>query len=145
MEGLRGSFSSVQEPQKQEGYMMKRRKWPMKGWHKVTWSTCVVFVWHMWLIFQSSDTLSLDSLTSFHCPRFTRHFLGTCLCKSADTSHLCFKLIEWAYVVDNLTRRGVTCDQGQRLFTLCLKAFPGIMPRYLGGPLRCISWWPVGY
>uniref|UniRef100_A0A669E8F2 Oxysterol-binding protein n=1 Tax=Oreochromis niloticus TaxID=8128 RepID=A0A669E8F2_ORENI len=34
VEGLRGSFSSVQEPQKQEGYMMKRRKWPMKGWHK---------------------------------------------------------------------------------------------------------------
>uniref|UniRef100_A0A672ZCF5 Oxysterol-binding protein n=1 Tax=Sphaeramia orbicularis TaxID=375764 RepID=A0A672ZCF5_9TELE len=24
-----------QEPQKQEGYMLKRRKWPMKGWHKV--------------------------------------------------------------------------------------------------------------
>uniref|UniRef100_A0AAX7T6D0 Oxysterol-binding protein n=1 Tax=Astatotilapia calliptera TaxID=8154 RepID=A0AAX7T6D0_ASTCA len=35
VEGLRGSFSSVQEPQKQEGYMMKRRKWPMKGWHKI--------------------------------------------------------------------------------------------------------------
>uniref|UniRef100_A0A3Q0S6C7 Oxysterol-binding protein n=1 Tax=Amphilophus citrinellus TaxID=61819 RepID=A0A3Q0S6C7_AMPCI len=34
VEGLRGSFSNVQEPQKQEGYMMKRRKWPLKGWHK---------------------------------------------------------------------------------------------------------------
>ncbi|CAN9514303.1 unnamed protein product [Ophioblennius macclurei] len=34
VEGLRGGFSSVMEPQKQEGYMLKRRKWPMKGWHK---------------------------------------------------------------------------------------------------------------
>uniref|UniRef100_A0A3Q1AIJ1 Oxysterol-binding protein n=1 Tax=Amphiprion ocellaris TaxID=80972 RepID=A0A3Q1AIJ1_AMPOC len=34
VEGLRGGFSSVLEPQKQEGYMLKRRKWPMKGWHK---------------------------------------------------------------------------------------------------------------
>ncbi|XP_039662891.1 oxysterol-binding protein-related protein 3 isoform X2 [Perca fluviatilis] len=34
VEGLRGGFSNVLEPQKQEGYMLKRRKWPMKGWHK---------------------------------------------------------------------------------------------------------------
>ncbi|KAM6935356.1 oxysterol-binding protein-related protein 3 isoform 5-T5 [Lycodopsis pacificus] len=34
VEGLRGGFSSVPEPQKQEGFMLKKRKWPMKGWHK---------------------------------------------------------------------------------------------------------------
>uniref|UniRef100_A0A3Q3VTR0 Oxysterol-binding protein n=1 Tax=Mola mola TaxID=94237 RepID=A0A3Q3VTR0_MOLML len=34
VEGLRGGFSNVLELQKQEGYMLKRRKWPMKGWHK---------------------------------------------------------------------------------------------------------------
>ncbi|XP_044063383.1 oxysterol-binding protein-related protein 3 isoform X5 [Siniperca chuatsi] len=34
VEGLRGGFSNVLEPQKQEGYMLKRRKWPLKGWHK---------------------------------------------------------------------------------------------------------------
>ncbi|XP_073340667.1 oxysterol-binding protein-related protein 3 [Pagrus major] len=34
VEGLRGGFSSVLEPQRQEGFMLKRRKWPMKGWHK---------------------------------------------------------------------------------------------------------------
>lgn len=34
VDGLRGGFSNVLEPQKQEGYMLKRRKWPMKGWHK---------------------------------------------------------------------------------------------------------------
>ncbi|XP_039974475.1 oxysterol-binding protein-related protein 3 isoform X2 [Xiphias gladius] len=34
VEGLRGGFGNVLEPQKQEGYMLKRRKWPMKGWHK---------------------------------------------------------------------------------------------------------------
>ncbi|XP_068592080.1 oxysterol-binding protein-related protein 3 isoform X3 [Cebidichthys violaceus] len=34
VEGLRGGFSSVLEPQKQEGFMLKKRKWPMKGWHK---------------------------------------------------------------------------------------------------------------
>ncbi|KAM7420645.1 hypothetical protein PAMA_015058 [Pampus argenteus] len=34
MEGLRGGFNNILEPQKQEGYILKRRKWPMKGWHK---------------------------------------------------------------------------------------------------------------
>ncbi|RXN33394.1 oxysterol-binding -related 3-like isoform X1 [Labeo rohita] len=34
VEGLRGGLSNVQEPEKQSGYMLKKRKWPMKGWHK---------------------------------------------------------------------------------------------------------------
>uniref|UniRef100_A0A3P9KZM2 Oxysterol-binding protein n=1 Tax=Oryzias latipes TaxID=8090 RepID=A0A3P9KZM2_ORYLA len=34
VEGLSGSLSNAMEPQKQEGYMLKKRKWPMKGWHK---------------------------------------------------------------------------------------------------------------
>uniref|UniRef100_A0A8B9KRR2 Oxysterol-binding protein n=1 Tax=Astyanax mexicanus TaxID=7994 RepID=A0A8B9KRR2_ASTMX len=34
VEGLRGGLGNVQEPEKQEGFMLKRRKWPMKGWHK---------------------------------------------------------------------------------------------------------------
>ncbi|KAM4736596.1 oxysterol-binding protein-related protein 3 isoform 2-T2 [Anableps anableps] len=34
VEGLRRGVSNILEPQKQEGYMLKRRKWPMKGWHK---------------------------------------------------------------------------------------------------------------
>lgn len=25
----------TQEPQKQEGCLLKKRKWPLKGWHKV--------------------------------------------------------------------------------------------------------------
>ncbi|XP_062393585.1 oxysterol-binding protein-related protein 3 [Sardina pilchardus] len=36
VDGVRGveSAGSVQEPPRQEGYMLKKRKWPMKGWHK---------------------------------------------------------------------------------------------------------------
>ncbi|XP_056331162.1 oxysterol-binding protein-related protein 3-like [Danio aesculapii] len=34
VEGLRGGHSNVQEPEKQAGFMLKKRKWPMKGWHK---------------------------------------------------------------------------------------------------------------
>ncbi|XP_020497496.1 oxysterol-binding protein-related protein 3 isoform X2 [Labrus bergylta] len=34
VEGLRGAPASVQEPDRQEGLLLKRRKWPMKGWHK---------------------------------------------------------------------------------------------------------------
>ncbi|XP_039592329.1 oxysterol-binding protein-related protein 3-like [Polypterus senegalus] len=34
VEGLRGNGSNIQEPQKQEGFMLKKRKWPLKGWHK---------------------------------------------------------------------------------------------------------------
>uniref|UniRef100_A0A3P8NC73 Oxysterol-binding protein n=1 Tax=Astatotilapia calliptera TaxID=8154 RepID=A0A3P8NC73_ASTCA len=34
VEGLRGVPASMQEPEKQGGFLLKRRKWPMKGWHK---------------------------------------------------------------------------------------------------------------
>uniref|UniRef100_UPI00398EF8EB oxysterol-binding protein-related protein 3 n=1 Tax=Pristiophorus japonicus TaxID=55135 RepID=UPI00398EF8EB len=34
VEGLRDSMSNIQEPQRQEGYLLKKRKWPLKGWHK---------------------------------------------------------------------------------------------------------------
>uniref|UniRef100_A0A8D3AY79 Oxysterol-binding protein n=1 Tax=Scophthalmus maximus TaxID=52904 RepID=A0A8D3AY79_SCOMX len=34
VEGLRGVPASMQEPVRQEGFLLKRRKWPMKGWHK---------------------------------------------------------------------------------------------------------------
>ncbi|KAM6973931.1 oxysterol-binding protein-related protein 3-like isoform 1-T1 [Tautogolabrus adspersus] len=34
VEGLRGAPASIQEPNRQEGLLLKRRKWPMKGWHK---------------------------------------------------------------------------------------------------------------
>ncbi|XP_069814875.1 oxysterol-binding protein-related protein 3 isoform X2 [Dendropsophus ebraccatus] len=34
VEGLRGSNSCTQEPQKKEGFLLKKRKWPLKGWHK---------------------------------------------------------------------------------------------------------------
>lgn len=46
VEGLRGGFSNVLEPQKQEGFMLKRRKWPMKGWHKVSSINCEVHERH---------------------------------------------------------------------------------------------------
>ncbi|XP_054874183.1 oxysterol-binding protein-related protein 3-like [Amphiprion ocellaris] len=34
VEGLRGVPANMQEPDRQEGFLLKRRKWPMKGWHK---------------------------------------------------------------------------------------------------------------
>ncbi|XP_009977964.1 PREDICTED: oxysterol-binding protein-related protein 3 isoform X4 [Tauraco erythrolophus] len=34
VEGLRGAMNYTQEPQKQEGCLLKKRKWPLKGWHK---------------------------------------------------------------------------------------------------------------
>ncbi|XP_061809958.1 oxysterol-binding protein-related protein 3 isoform X4 [Nerophis lumbriciformis] len=34
VEGLRGGLGGALEPQKQEGYVLKKRKWPLKGWHK---------------------------------------------------------------------------------------------------------------
>uniref|UniRef100_A0A7N6AYL3 Oxysterol-binding protein n=1 Tax=Anabas testudineus TaxID=64144 RepID=A0A7N6AYL3_ANATE len=35
VEGLRGLPANMQEPHRQEGLLLKRRKWPMKGWHKL--------------------------------------------------------------------------------------------------------------
>ena len=35
LDGLREGQTFEQKPEKFEGFMMKRRKWPMKGWHKV--------------------------------------------------------------------------------------------------------------
>ncbi|XP_030877795.1 oxysterol-binding protein-related protein 3-like, partial [Leptonychotes weddellii] len=34
VEGLRGEMSYTQEPPIQEGFLLKKRKWPLKGWHK---------------------------------------------------------------------------------------------------------------
>ncbi|KAM6314756.1 oxysterol-binding protein-related protein 3 isoform 4-T4 [Aegotheles albertisi] len=34
VEGLRGAMNCTQEPQQQEGCLLKKRKWPLKGWHK---------------------------------------------------------------------------------------------------------------
>ncbi|KAL0985453.1 hypothetical protein UPYG_G00157060 [Umbra pygmaea] len=34
LEGRAGGYSDIQEPQRQEGFILKKRKWPMKGWHK---------------------------------------------------------------------------------------------------------------
>lgn len=35
VEGLKIGQSNVQRPDKHEGFMLKKRKWPLKGWHKV--------------------------------------------------------------------------------------------------------------
>ncbi|KAM7120028.1 oxysterol-binding protein-related protein 3 isoform 4-T10 [Molossus nigricans] len=34
VEGLRGEMNYVQEPPVQKGFLLKKRKWPLKGWHK---------------------------------------------------------------------------------------------------------------
>ncbi|XP_017213102.1 oxysterol-binding protein-related protein 6 isoform X3 [Danio rerio] len=34
IEGLRIGQTHVQRPEKHEGFMLKKRKWPLKGWHK---------------------------------------------------------------------------------------------------------------
>lgn len=35
IEGLRIGQTHIQRPEKHEGFMLKKRKWPLKGWHKV--------------------------------------------------------------------------------------------------------------
>ncbi|CAL8369877.1 unnamed protein product [Arctogadus glacialis] len=35
IEGLKIGQSNVQRPDKHEGFMLKKRKWPLKGWHKL--------------------------------------------------------------------------------------------------------------
>ena len=35
LEGLRDGQKCAEKPEKYQGFLMKRRKWPMKGWHKV--------------------------------------------------------------------------------------------------------------
>ncbi|XP_021109765.1 oxysterol-binding protein-related protein 3 isoform X4 [Heterocephalus glaber] len=34
VEGLRGDMTYTQEPPVQKGFLLKKRKWPLKGWHK---------------------------------------------------------------------------------------------------------------
>lgn len=35
IEGLKIGQTNVQRPDKHEGFMLKKRKWPLKGWHKI--------------------------------------------------------------------------------------------------------------
>lgn len=41
LEGLREGQKCETKPEKFEGYLMKRRKWPLKGWHKVSKTICL--------------------------------------------------------------------------------------------------------
>ena len=74
MEGLRGVPASMQEPDRQEGLLLKRRKWPMKGWHKVSTSPALlaphtVSAVRFHLFLQNNTTalvLSLIELRTFH-------------------------------------------------------------------------------
>ncbi|XP_077600033.1 oxysterol-binding protein-related protein 3-like isoform X2 [Stigmatopora nigra] len=34
VEGLKGGPAMMEQPEPQQGFLLKRRKWPMKGWHK---------------------------------------------------------------------------------------------------------------
>lgn len=34
VEDMQGLIGDIQKPEKQEGLLLKKRKWPMKGWHK---------------------------------------------------------------------------------------------------------------
>jgi hypothetical protein len=52
IEGLKIGQTNVQKPDKHEGFMLKKRKWPLKGWHKVTF-----------LSDSSSDHLLREDLT----------------------------------------------------------------------------------
>lgn len=36
IDSVKASASSDQMPGKLEGFLLKKRKWPLKGWHKVT-------------------------------------------------------------------------------------------------------------
>ena len=35
MEGLRDGQKAEEKPEKYQGYLSKKKRWPMKGWHKV--------------------------------------------------------------------------------------------------------------
>lgn len=134
VEGLRGGgLSNFLEPQKQEGYMLKRRKWPMKGWHKVQPNTQHVLKTPMLphLQWQISDRWGIFrhhfTTTSFYQSYLTlsRFLLQL---KAADMALLSINLIEWAYSVDHPQRSHMWPGS-----MLSLKAFSGMtLPRYLG-------------
>lgn len=52
-----------------EGYLMKRRKWPLKGWHKV-WEmnvSCNLFLNSCWYNSRTVSNLKLYFLTEILC------------------------------------------------------------------------------
>lgn len=46
VEGLRGEMTYTQEPPAQKGFLLKKRKWPLKGWHKVRHQWWLLIVGH---------------------------------------------------------------------------------------------------
>ena len=42
LEGLRDGQTIHQKPERYQGFLLKRRKWPLKGWHKVIANQCCV-------------------------------------------------------------------------------------------------------
>lgn len=69
VEGLRGGQGNVQEPEKQEGFMLKRRKWPMKGWHKVGAAFCM------------ESAFSMQETVQFYFQYFRSYLLYVSVCR----------------------------------------------------------------
>lgn len=125
VEGLRGGFGNIMEPQKQEGYMLKRRKWPMKGWHKVkkeaaSWKDSL-FNHFLRVLPHASFNLTVS-----RCPPTI---------KSADVPPSSINLIEWAYPASPAEESHVTwVDACSRSVW---KAFTATTPpTCLGGPAK---------
>lgn len=86
VEGLRGGLGNVQPPERQEGFMLKRRKWPMKGWHKVSVCVCVA------ITFPSLFALNQQPLARWVWTDCTTWWL-TVLCTDITLTHThtCYK------------------------------------------------------
>lgn len=50
LEEPRAGGSPGREPRRHEGYLLKKRKWPLKGWHKVTERLALGAPGHPWVL-----------------------------------------------------------------------------------------------
>lgn len=135
VEGLRGGFGNVMEPQKQEGYLLKRRKWPMKGWHKVKKKRSH----RLFRIIIQMDKQAWGFLAS--CTSRLPAAL-----KSADVPRPSNNLIEWASPPAPAEESHAGPQGSMLVSTLGLKSFQCDDAAHMSGwsPLGCISQPPLG-
>ena len=79
MEGLRDGQKAEEKPEKYQGYLSKKKRWPMKGWHKVRiwllYSQQGMAKVRIWLLY-SQQGMAKDSMCFCTASREWQMILG---------------------------------------------------------------------
>lgn len=92
LEGLKEGIRYDKKPEKFSGYLMKRRRWPLKGWHKVLHVHLIKLNELQYCISHLCIKNFHDGWTLFSCMKWRAHLVlpdSISNCPLVSTGNLC--------------------------------------------------------